>query len=44
MQKNNSRPPHHEELNISHQLSGLVQLPLLQHLTDEAWDFMLCTK
>jgi len=44
MQKHNSRPPHHEELNINHQLSGLVQLPLLQHSTDEASDFMLCKK
>jgi len=44
MQKQNSRPPHHKELNFSHQLSGLVQLPLLQHSAVEASDIMLCTK
>jgi hypothetical protein len=44
MQKHNSRPTQHKELNFDHQLSGLVQLPLLQDSTDGASDFMLCTK
>ena len=44
MQKHNSRPPHNEELYFNHQLSGLLQLPLLQRSAVEASDIMLCTK
>ena len=43
-QQHNSGPPHHDELNFNYQLSGLVQLSLLQHSAVDASDILCCAQ